>query len=88
MSSPDNVTPHSLQELWDWTAERLGAQEASHLDAILMQIGDRTAANPPAGLSAEDRLVLDLWHSATPDERHRLVQLFMRTVGHQEFLNH
>ena len=82
----NNVHPQSLQELWDWTRVQFAERQASHLDAVLMQIGDRLAANPPENLSDEEQMVLDAWRMAGPDDRQRLTQLFMRTVGHQEFL--
>ena len=49
--------------------------------------GDRIAARPPETLSDTDGLVLDVWRAADADDRHRLAQLFMRTVGHEEFLD-
>lgn len=86
MSSYD-VTPNSLQDVWEWARERFDAHDAAHMDAILMQIGDRIALHPPDDLSEDDRLALDAWKASGPNDRHRLTQLFMRTVGHQEFLN-
>ncbi|NMP22558.1 DUF3243 family protein [Sulfobacillus harzensis] len=83
--SPTDMTPQSLQDVWDWVRNRFDDKEAAHMDAILVQIGNRVAANPPPNLSPEDQMVLEAWQSASPDDRHRLAQLFMRTVGHQEF---
>ncbi|MCL5115684.1 MAG: DUF3243 family protein [Firmicutes bacterium] len=85
MSTTD-VTPRSLQDVWDWAAARFDAHDATHMDAVLMQIGDRVAAHPPTDLSEDDLLALEAWQSGSPNERHRLAHLFMRTVGHQEFL--
>lgn len=85
MSSTSDVTPSSLQDVWDWVTARFDAHDAAHMDAILMQIGDRVAGCPPQNLSDEDRLVLDAWNLASLEDRHRLAHLFMRTVGHQEF---
>lgn len=81
----NGLTPQSLQDVWDWVTDQFQAKEAAHMDAALVQIGDRVAANPPAELDPEGQLILDAWQAASAEERHRLAHLFMRTVGHQEF---
>ncbi len=83
--SHEDMTPQSLQDVWDWATERFKAHDAAHMDAVLMQMGDRVAKNPPKNLSAQDQMVLGAWQAASPEERHHLTHLFMRTVGHEEF---
>lgn len=85
--SHGNVSPQSLQEVWAWTRQRFAEKNAAHTDAILLQIGDRVVADPPDNLKDDDQLALQAWQVSGPNDRHWLAQLFMRTVGHQDFLD-
>lgn len=80
-----DVTPQSLQDVWDWTRNRFAAHDGAHTDAILLQFGDRVSGEPPATLDDASQLALAAWRVSGPNNRHMLAHLFMRMVGHEAF---
>lgn len=86
--NPDsNRWPHSVQDVWAFVREHFEDEEAARLDTTLKQIGDRVIKERPVPEREDDRLVYQAWSLASEEDRYRLAHLFMRTVGHQEFLD-
>lgn len=81
--------PQNVEDVWQLTRDKFAARDAAHLDATLVQIGNDVlaSASRPADSSSLDQMVWDAWHGASTQERQRLAELFMRTVGHREFLD-
>ncbi len=82
--------PRSVEEVWKFTKDKFEAGDAAHLDGILVQIGNdvvATSKSRPRDASSGDQMVWDAWKDASPREQQRLAELFMRSVGHREFLD-
>ncbi len=81
--------PQNLEDVWQLTRDKFAARDAAHLDATLVQIGNdvlRSTSRPEDAFGV-DQMVWDAWHGASTVDRQRLAALFMRTVGHHEFLD-
>lgn len=74
----------SWEDVWHYAAEAFREGQAAHLDDTLVDLGNRYLEADSA--MPETRWLAEFWQHADRDQRRRLAHLFMRAVGHEEFL--
>lgn len=77
--------PTSLREVWEMTRRRLSENDATGWDAELARIGDAVVATGQEPESMPEQMVWRAWKTASPEMRHQLAELWIKTVGHGEF---